>query len=153
MDIGILKKVKFFDTLTEDELKEIASLSKPEEYKEGETIFSEGDDGDRLFVILSGAVRISKNIPGMGEEALSIPRAGDYFGEMSLIDNAPRSADARTHEDSSLMSLSKKDLEGLMDEKKNIGYKILSKFVETLSKRLRDTNDKIRSFFAMTGGF
>ena len=153
MDISILKKVKFFDTLTEDELKKIASLSKPEEYKEGETIFSEGDEGERLFVILSGAVRISKNIPGMGEEALSILRVGDYFGEMSLIDNAPRSADARTHEDSSLMTLSKKDLEGLMDEKKEIGYKILSKFVETLSKRLRDTNDKIRSFFAMTGGF
>jgi len=153
MDIGILKKVKFFDTLNEGELKEIASLSKPEDYKEGETIFSEGDEGERLFVILSGAVRISKNIPGMGEEALSVLRAGDYFGEMSLIDNAPRSADARTHEDSSLMSLSKKDLETLMDEKKDIGYKILSKFVETLSKRLRDTNDKIRSFFAMTGGF
>ena len=153
MDMGILKKVNFFDTLTEDELKEIASLSKPEDYKEGETIFSEGDDGERLFVILSGAVRISKNIPGMGEEALSILRAGDYFGEMSLIDNAPRSADARTHEDSSLMTLSKKDLEGLMGEKKDIGYKILSKFVETLSQRLRDTNDKIRSFFAMTGGF
>ncbi len=151
--MGILKKVNFFDTLTEDELKEIASLSKPEDYKEGETIFSEGDEGEKLFVILSGAVRISKNIPGMGEEALSILRAGDYFGEMSLIDNAPRSADARTHEDSSLMTLSKKDLEGLMDEKKDIGYKILSKFVETLSQRLRDTNDKIRSFFAMTGGF
>ena len=101
MDIGILKKVNFFDTLSEDELKEIASLSKPEEYKEGETIFSEGDEGERLFVILTGAVRISKNIPGMGEEALSILRSGDYFGEMSLIDNAPRSADARTHEDSS----------------------------------------------------
>ena len=153
MDIGILKKVKFFDTLVEDELKEIASLSKPEEYREGETIFSEGDEGEKLFVILSGAVRISKNIPGMGEEALSILRDGDYFGEMSLIDNAPRSADARTHEDSSVMTLSKKDLETLMDEKKDIGYKILSKFVETLSQRLRDTNDKIRSFFAMTGGF
>ncbi len=153
MDIDILKKVKFFDTLTENELKEIASLSKLKEYKEGETIFSEGDEGERLFVIISGAVRISKNIPGMGEEALSILRAGDYFGEMALIDNAPRSADARTHEASGLMTLSKKDLETLMDEKKDLGYKILSKFVETLSQRLRDTNDKIRSFFAMTGGF
>ena len=77
----------------------------------------------------------------------------DYFGEMALIDNAPRSADARTHEDSSLMALAKKDLETLMDAKRDIGYKILSKFVETLSQRLRDTNDKIKSFFAMTGGF
>lgn len=153
MDIDILKNVKFFDTLTEDELKEIASFSKPEEYKEGETIFSEGDEGERLFVILSGAVRISKTIPGMGEEALCVLRTGDYFGEMALIDNAPRSADARTHEDASLMTLSKKDLETLMSEKKDMGYKILSKFVETLSQRLRDTNDKIRSFFAMTGGF
>ena len=79
MDIDILKKVKFFDTLSEDELKEIASLSKTEDHKEGETIFSEGDEGDRLFVILSGAVRISKNIPGMGEEALTVLRVGGLF--------------------------------------------------------------------------
>ena len=153
MDIDILKKVRFFDNLSEDELKEVASLAKTVEFKEGEVVFGEGDEGDRLFVILSGAIRISKNIPGIGEEALSVLRTGDYFGEMALIDNAPRSADARTHEDSRLMALSKKDLETLMDAKKDLGYKILSKFVETLSKRLRETNDKIRSFFAMTGGF
>ena len=153
MDIDILKKVRFFDTLTEEELSEVSSLAKEEEQKEGAIIFSEGEEGDRLFIILSGAVRISKNVPGIGEEALGILREGDYFGEMALIDNTHRSADARAHEDARLMTLSKKDLEGLMNKNRDIGYKILQKFVESLSQRLRDTNDKIRSFFAMTGGF
>ena len=153
MDINILKKVKFFDTLADAELEEVVSLSGEESFKEGEKIFAEGDKGDKLYVILSGAIRISKAIPGIGEEALCVLRPGDYFGEMALIEDSPRSADAIVHEDSSLMSVSKGDLEKLMEKNIAVGNKILWKFVETLSHRLRETNDKIRSFFAMTGGF
>ena len=98
-------------------------------------------------------MRISKNIPGIGEEALCVLAPGDYFGEMALIDNAPRSADALSHVDASLLTVSKADLEALMEKNKELAYKLLWKFVETLSKRLRETNDKIRSFFAMSGGF
>ena len=153
MDITILKKVPLFDTLTDDELSEVLRLAKEEEHKSGNKIFSEGDSGDRLYIINAGAVRISKNIPGIGEEALCVLAPGDYFGEMALIDNAPRSADALSHEDASLLTVSKADLEALMEKNKELAYKLLWKFVETLSKRLRETNDKIRSFFAMSGGF
>ncbi|MBE9503418.1 MAG: cyclic nucleotide-binding domain-containing protein [Proteobacteria bacterium] len=153
MDVTILKKVPLFDTLTEDELSEVLRLSKKEEHKSGDKIFAEGDSGDRLYIIDTGAVRISKNIPGIGEEALCVLNAGDYFGEMALIDNAPRSADALSHEDVCLLAVSKADLEALMEKNKELAYKLLWKFVETLSKRLRETNDKIRTFFAMSGGF
>ncbi len=153
MDIKILKKVQFFDTLTDEELKEVMSASQKEDFKKDEKIFSEGDKGDKLYVILSGEIRISKNIPGIGEEALSVLHPGSYFGEMALIEDVPRSADAIIHEDASLMSVSKGDLEKLMEKNVEVGNKILWKFVGTLSHRLRETNDKIRSFFAMTGGF
>ena len=153
MDITDLKKVPLFDTLTDDELNEVLGLSKKEEHKSGDKIFAEGDAGDRLYIIDSGAVRISKNIPGIGEEALCVLNPGDYFGEMAIIDNAPRSADALSHEDACLLTLSKADLEKLMEKNKELAYKLLWKFVETLSKRLRETNDKIRTFFAMSGGF
>jgi len=153
MDAEVLKKVGFFDTLTESELNEVLSLTKQDDFKAGDTIFNEGDTGDKLFIIIAGAIRISKTIPGMGEEALCILRTGDYFGEMALIEDIGRTADATAHEGSSLISISKEDLQSLMDKDREMGYKILTKFVETLSKRLRDTNDKLRSFFAMSGGF
>lgn len=153
MDGDFLKKISFFDTLSDDELNEVLALTKQEDFKEGDSIFSEGDTGDKLFIIIAGAVRISKNIPGMGEEALSILRTGDYFGEMALIEDITRSADATAHEGSSVITISKEDLQSLMEKNREMGYKILTKFVETLSRRLRETNDKLRSFFAMSGGF
>jgi len=153
MDGDFLKKINFFDTLSDDELNEVLALTKQEDFKEGDSIFSEGDTGDKLFIIIAGAVRISKNIPGMGEEALSILRTGDYFGEMALIEDITRSADATAHEGSSVITISKEDLQSLMEKNREMGYKILTKFVETLSRRLRETNDKLRSFFAMSGGF
>jgi len=153
MDAVILKKVSFFDTLSDDELSEVIALTKQEDFKEGDRLFNEGDKGDKLYIIISGAIRISKTIPGMGEEALSILRTGDYFGEMALIEDISRTADATAHEGSSLITISKEDLQSIMDKDREMGYKILTKFVETLSRRLRETNDKLRSFFAMSGGF
>lgn len=153
MDVEVLKKVGFFDTLTDNELKEILALAKQEDFREGDIIFNEGDGGDKLYVIIAGAVRISKHIPGIGEEALSVLRTGDYFGEMALIENITRTADAKAHEGSSVISISKEDLQSLMEQNREMGYKILTKFVETLSRHLRETNDKLRSFFAMSGGF
>lgn len=153
MDKKLLKKVSFFDTLSDDELSEVILAAKKESLKEGDKIFKEGDKGDKFYVILSGAVRISKSIPGIGEEALCVLKPGDYFGEMALIDDSPRSADVMSHEDSELMSVTKGDLKKLMESNVELGNKLLWKFVSTLSKRLRETNDKIRSFFAMTGGF
>ncbi|MDH3973194.1 MAG: cyclic nucleotide-binding domain-containing protein [Deltaproteobacteria bacterium] len=153
MDGDVLKKISFFDTLTADELNEVLALTKQEDFKGGDKIFSEGDKGDKLYIIIAGAIRISKSIPGMGEEALSILRTGDYFGEMALIEDITRTADATAHEGSSLISISKEDLQSLMEKNREMGYKILTKFVGTLSRRLRETNDKLRSFFAMSGGF
>ena len=66
--------------------------------KHGEAIFAEGDKGDRFYLILDGAVRISRMVPGMGEEALAVLKNGAYFGEMALIDDFPRSAHAIVHE-------------------------------------------------------
>ena len=153
MDTSLLKEVPLFNTLTEEELSEVFQILKQEDFEENHKIFCEGDEGDKLYIVLSGAVRISKNIPGIGEEALCVLNRGDYFGEMALIDNFPRSADAISHEKSSCLSVSKGDLEVLMSCNKDITCKLLYKFVETLSKRLRETNDKLRSFFAMSGGF
>src|SRR5204863_9308646 len=80
------------------EMRLLATFSGEERFREGSMIFREGEKGDKLFIVLDGRVRISKFIPGVGEEALAVLDRGDFFGEMALIDDKPRSADATAHE-------------------------------------------------------
>ncbi|HEX7506441.1 MAG TPA: cyclic nucleotide-binding domain-containing protein, partial [Polyangia bacterium] len=75
-----LTRVSLFADLPAVYLRRIASLGIEESYKRGAPVFVEGTAGDKLYVILSGSVRISRQVPGMGEEALAILKAGDYFG-------------------------------------------------------------------------
>src|SRR6267143_1669971 len=91
--------------------------------------------------------------PRVGEEALAILEPGSYFGEMALIDDTPRSADATAHMPCTLYVIQKADLEELMFLHKDLAYELLWTFVRTLSARLRDTNDKIKAFFALSARF
>ena len=88
----------------------------------------------------------------MGEEALAVLRAGTYFGEMALIDDFPRSADARAHEDCRLFVIRKEDLADLLFVDRDLAYDLLWSFVRTLAGRLRETNDKM-TFMAVTSKF
>ena len=76
----------------------------------GTKIFQYGDPGDKLFIMLEGKVRISREVAGMGEEALAVLGPGEVFGEMSLLDESPRSADARVHERCRLLVITKEAL-------------------------------------------
>ena len=150
--LQVLSQIPIFSGLPQSHLRRIAGLGTREAYRANEMIFSEGDVGDKFYLILSGAVRISRTVPGMGEEALAVLRQGAYFGEMSLIDEFPRSADARCHERCRLFVLRKEDLEDLLFVDRDLAYEILWNFVRTLSQRLRETNDKM-TFLAISGKF
>ena len=148
----VLASIPIFSGLPMSHLRRIAELGTHEHHKTNALIFGEGDSGDKFYLILAGAVRISRTVPGMGEEALAILRGGSYFGEMSLIDEFPRSADARCHERCKLFVLHKEDLEDLLFVDRDLAYEILWNFVRTLSHRLRETNDKM-TFLAISGKF
>jgi CRP/FNR family transcriptional regulator, cyclic AMP receptor protein len=151
--IQLLKKINLFETLVEPELEKIGKLCRPENAAKGAVIFKEGDPGDRCYIILQGEVRISKFIPNIGEEALAVLKAGDYFGEMALIDNFPRSAHAIANTGAELLSINKTELDKVLIMDRDLGYKLLWAFTRTLSKRLRETNEKMAGFLAMSGGF
>lgn len=152
MDIQTLKKIYLFQNLTDDEVTGIAKIGATEEFTKGSSVFKEGEQGDKLYVILSGAVRISKKV-NTSEEALAILKPGEFFGEMALIDDIERSADAIAHEDCSLMTIKKDDFESLLFVNKELAYSILWSFVRTLSSRLRETNEKVAAILNMKGGF
>lgn len=148
----ILAQIEMFADLPPGHLREIAAIGTEEQFKRGATIFSEGDVGEKFYIILKGAVRISRFVPGMGEEALAILREGAYFGEMALVDEAPRSAAAITHESCRLFVIHRGDLEDLLFVDRDLAYELLWNFVRTLSRRLRATNDKM-TFLVTTTRF
>src|ERR1700738_3664222 len=80
-----LARVPFFDGLTREALALIARTTTEESHGTGTKLFRYGDPGDKLFIILDGKVRISRELPGMGEESLAVLGAGEVFGEMSLL--------------------------------------------------------------------
>ncbi|AKT40891.1 cyclic nucleotide-binding domain-containing protein [Chondromyces crocatus] len=147
-----LSKVALFKGLTPTALELIARVSSEESHALGTKIFEHGDPGDKLYILLDGKVRISREIPGMGEEALTILGPGAVFGEMALLDEAPRSADARVHERCRLLTVSKDTFEDLLFLHKDLAYEVLWSVVRMLTQRLRETTDKL-TFLSVTGKF
>ncbi|MEM9290447.1 MAG: cyclic nucleotide-binding domain-containing protein [Acidobacteriota bacterium] len=141
--------------LSNMEINFLSSLSQQLQVGPGEMIFREGDPGDKLYVVLDGRVMISKDIPGAGEEALAFIERGDYFGEMALIDNQPRSADAKVPTDGSgavLVAIPREVVEGLLDIQKVSSLRLLKLLCGLISKRLRELNEKLITWFIFSGG-
>ena len=82
----VLTKVPLFAGLLPAHLRRMATVSTFMAFKKNDYVFRHGDDGDGLYIVHAGSIRISRNASGMGEEALAIIRDGGHFGEMSLID-------------------------------------------------------------------
>ncbi|NOZ88228.1 MAG: cyclic nucleotide-binding domain-containing protein [Deltaproteobacteria bacterium] len=149
MSSDVISKVPLFSGLGRNHIDAISKICKAEEHAAGEILFAEGSAGDKLFIIEKGEVRISQKLQGMGEEALAVLKPGSYFGEMALIDDSPRSADAISHTSVSLITIARDDLEELLFVNRDLAYAVLWNFCRTLSKRLRETNEKVKGFLAM----
>jgi CRP-like cAMP-binding protein len=145
--------VRLFEALEVPELAEILMLGAVKEYPEGSVIFEDGSPGDSFFVIYDGAVRISKMFQQMGEEALTILGAGEFFGEMSFFDDDPRSARAIAHKKAKLLEIRNAELKSHLTARPDVALKFLWAFSRTLSQRVRDTNAKFAALFAISRVF
>jgi len=148
--IEVLRGLQIFKDLNDEELARLAEICEPKSFVSGEYIFREGEPGNRLFVIVEGEVRISRQIPGAGEEALAVLKPGAMFGEMAVFDRSERSTDAISHGGTQVISITRAEFEMLLDFQREIAYKVLWAVVRMLSGRLRQTNDSLRSVLAMS---
>ena len=148
--IALLKNVAIFKDLDESELGEIAEVCREEKYVSGEYIFREGESGNRLYLIVEGEVRISRDVPGSGEEALAVLKPGALFGEMAVFDRSDRSTHAISNGGTTVLTITRPDFEMLLDFNREMAYKVLWSVTRLLSGRLRNTNDSLRSFLAMS---
>ncbi|MFO8057004.1 MAG: cyclic nucleotide-binding domain-containing protein [bacterium] len=148
-ELELIAKVPLFEEFDDMELDQVSRIMLREEVEAGKAIFEEGDVGDRMYIILRGSVDIVKSSEKGPGQVLVTLKPGDYFGEMSLIDDSPRSASAVAAEDSLIFSIKKKDLSILLDREPAIAAKVYKFFVHTLNERLRQTNEKIKQFVSM----
>lgn len=149
----LLKRTVLFQDLDDDEIAAVLLLGEVKTHAEGSVIFVEGSEADRFYIIYEGAVRISKVVEGVGEEALAILNAGDFFGEMALIEKSPRSAHAIAHAPLRLLEIPIPGMLDLLDADKILACKFLWSFCRTLSSRLRETSSKISNLFLISSQF
>jgi CRP/FNR family cyclic AMP-dependent transcriptional regulator len=146
----LLKAVPLFKDLDDAELAEVADVCREEKFASGQYIFREGEQGNRLYLITEGEVRISRDVPGSGEEALAVLKPGALFGEMAVFDRSERSTHAISNGGTTVLTITRPDFEMLLDFNRELACKVLWAVTRLLSRRLRGANDSLRSFLAMS---
>jgi CRP-like cAMP-binding protein len=149
MDRMLFAESSIFKDLDDDEIEGVGEICEVMEFKVGDYIFREGDEGDRLYIIEKGEVRISRHVAGAGEEAITVLRRGACFGEMSLLDSSERSMDAIAHSRCTLMTISREDFQALLESDVVLANKVLWSIVRMLCERLRMANEALRSLMVM----
>lgn len=134
-----LRHIPLFAHLGSDEIERIARAAREKSYPKGSVILFEDDPGDALYVVVSGEVKVVLIGEDGREVILSILDDGDFFGEMALIDDQPRSAHVIAMEDSNLLVLRREDFQSALQDVPRIALGLL----RALSRRLRRADDKI----------
>jgi CRP/FNR family transcriptional regulator, cyclic AMP receptor protein len=132
----LITRIPLFQGLSEDDLKDLQGRLEPIEIPKGDVLFQKGDAGSKLFIVEQGAVKIVLPSSQGAEVIVTIFKEGDFFGEMSLLDHMPRSADAIAVSQSTLLALDgKKFLDFLIGNRAAVSI-----ILATLSHRLRQTD-------------
>jgi CRP/FNR family transcriptional regulator, cyclic AMP receptor protein len=138
--------------LTGAELQTLADFSNVKRFPSGTFLFHEGDPGNEMYVVLEGKVMISKYIPGGGEEALAILERGDFFGEMSLIDGQPRSADAKAYQGAlTVIAFDELTIKEVQSVDPRAAVDFIRLLCRLMCKRLREIDDKVTGWRIMSG--
>ncbi len=135
-----LAQVPLFKDLAKRELQLLAASCRERDYPAGAALLRQGETGVGLFIVVSGSVRVTQRQEGGEERELALLSRGDVVGEMSLLDDLPRSATATAVEPSRTLVLPVWDFRAALREAPDIAIKLLA----VLSRRLRQTEQRMR---------
>ena len=138
LKLETLRNATLFRFLNYQELVRIANLTEVRHLVADEPIFEEGTQGDELFVVLTGRVRIKK-----GGTSIVELGPGEHFGEMALIDRGPRSASVSAVEETRVLAMKRRDFLGIVKHEREMGVKLLWQFLGVLTERLRNTSREL----------
>jgi CRP-like cAMP-binding protein len=130
--INFLKKVTLFEGVSDRALGKITGIMHSKKYPAGETVFSEGQEGKLLYIIKAGEIAIVK-----GNKTISTLGAGEFFGEMALLEEIPRTAAAVAAKDSELILVYKVKFDELLESYPAAGVKVVKNIAAMLSSRIR----------------
>lgn len=147
-----LKNCALFAGLTDAEKESLESVFEEKRIPEGKTVFVENMPGESLYVIKRGTVKVSKMLAEGDEKILVILGPDDFFGEMAILEGAPRSATARVAEDAHLVCLQRKEFESLCETEPGLGLKLMRNIIRTFSRRLRENNEEYREMLIWSLG-
>jgi len=133
---GRLQGVPWFTACTEEQLREVARLAERLHVQAGEVILREGRLGRELFIILSGTATVTRD-----GHVVNIRRAGDYFGELAAIEDAPRSATVTATTDLDVLIIGPREFESMMEIP---GFR--NALMQGMSRRIREADDKLAAY-------
>jgi len=141
----LLKELELFSELNDQELEEVAALAQVRKIDTDTTVFHEGDSSDAIFVVVNGRVKIVTTSSDGKEFILTVLGAGQVFGEMGLLETAPRSASVISITEVELLVIKIADFDHLLNSSPGISRKLMA----ILSRRLRRANSKMESLAYM----
>ena len=140
-----LKDVPLFKKLDHKELTAVARITHIRKYKSGETIFYQDEPGVGMYVVEEGRVHITLNTPKDNPLILAELEEGDFFGELALLNESPRSADAVSQTNSILIGFFRPDLLALLNREPELGSKIILELARIIGTRLRNSNSEVQN--------
>ncbi|MDQ7823840.1 MAG: cyclic nucleotide-binding domain-containing protein [Candidatus Eremiobacteraeota bacterium] len=137
--IDALARTNLFSGLSHDELDKLSSIMKMHHFPKGYKIFTEGSRGEQMYIVISGKVNISRDWGILNREMNIILSHNDFFGEMSILDDHSRSANATMLDEGILLSIDKKEFRDLVSRLPDFSIHIMS----VLAGRLRKMNNDL----------
>jgi len=135
----ILEHVPMFEGLSDLELKKIEIITHEREYMAGEVVFHEKEPGAGMYIIKRGTITLSKTSDGKKEVFLSELNDREFFGDLALLDESPRSATAIAKVKTEVLGFYRPDFLNLLQREPKLGSKVLLKLAQLLAARLRHT--------------
>lgn len=145
---GALRRIKILAGLTESQLERFASFMEQERVPQWKVVVKRGDHGDTMFLVLEGELRV-RVLSGDKESILTTMSVGDFFGDISLFDRGPRSADVVANTDSTLLKISSAAFDKLAREAPDVATPFLVAIGKTLSARIRADNKRFENSVQM----
>lgn len=137
--LKLLKRIPFLSALSPAHLREVYSLAREIEIPAGRPVFSKHESADAMFIVLSGRVKIFINSAGKKSKTFAYLKEGEFFGEMALLEDAPRTASAEAVEASRLLLIRKRDFQRLLARDPRLAPYLL----KILCARLRRANEEL----------
>ncbi len=140
-DVDFLGVVPIFNTLTRRQKTKIYSIIHIRHYKQGEIVFRQGDPGVGLYIVRDGQVEVYNEYSDMTRNKIATLKKGDFFGDISLLNESPRSATVIATQKTILFGLFKPDLLNIMDSDPKLGMRFVYGLAQIVAERLRIVNE------------